>query len=142
MALRLGVDEPTVLVTSSLLAPGGENEEPEALTVGAISLVYALALFIGAGRLPRWSFDVAVAFGSGLVSMLVWRSGGAISSFTPLYVWELAFAAAFLPLRRTALQCLLAAAGYVAAIDLADADAPAGRVVIVLASLMRTGSPV
>lgn len=126
----------TILVTTSLLAPGGESDEPAALTVGAVSLAYALALFLGAGRLPRWSFDVAVGVGTGLVSVLVWRSGGAISSFAPLYVWELAFAAAFLPLWRTALQCLLAAAGYVAAIDLADADAPTERVVIVLATLL------
>lgn len=126
----------TILVTGSLLAPGGESDEPEALTVGAVSLAYALALFLGAGRLPRWSFDVAVATGSGVVSVLVWRSGGAASSFAPLYIWQLAFAAAFLPLWRTALQCLIAGAGYVAAIDLADADAPTGRVVIVLATLL------
>lgn len=87
----------TVLVIASLVAPGGEGPEPEAWTVGAVSLTFARALFAGAGRFPRWSFDVAVAAGSGLVSALVWESGGAASTFVPLYLWELAFAAAFLP---------------------------------------------
>lgn len=55
-------------ISPQVVAPGGEGPEPEAWTVGAVSLTFALALFAGAGRFPRWSFDVAVAAGSGLVS--------------------------------------------------------------------------
>ena len=58
--------------------------------------------------------NVAVGVGSALLSTLVWRSGGVGSSFVPMYLWELAFAAAFLPALRAGLQCLLAAGGYAA----------------------------
>lgn len=103
----------TTLFAASILLPDDTSiEEPQLATAAAVAYGFAAAMFLGAGRLPRWTFDLALAAGSALIAVAIHYGDGATSAYVLFFVWQLIFAAYFLPRWRAALQVLTAAAAY------------------------------
>jgi diguanylate cyclase (GGDEF)-like protein len=125
----------TALVAGSLLLRDRTvAEEPRLVAVAGVAAAFCAALWLGSGRLPRWTFDVALAAGTVLLALLV--AGGddpGRSPYVLLFVWQLVFAAYFLPAPRAAAQAVFAAVALTAAL-LTGPSFPAIRWTIDLAT--------
>jgi diguanylate cyclase (GGDEF)-like protein len=97
-------------------------EEPRLAALAAVALAFGAALWAGSGRLPRWTFDVALAVGTVLVALLVGATGSATSPFILLFAWQLVFAAYFLPRVRAVAQAAVACIALTVALAAASGD--------------------
>jgi PAS domain S-box-containing protein len=103
----------TLLATSLLLPhPMRLDETGVAVTAGAAYLA-AGCLFAFAGRFTVTGIQIANAFGIALVTLCIYFSGEATSSYVVLYLWTGLYAFYFLPARRAVFQGILIAVAYV-----------------------------
>lgn len=99
----------TLVVLGLLLPDSSVVEEPGLALVGAIAAAFAATMWFGAGRVPRWAFDAAIAGGTVILAILIAATGGAQSPFLLLMAWQLVFAGYFLPPTRAGAQVAVAA---------------------------------
>ncbi len=111
----------TLLVLSVVVPDRSGIDEPQLLTASAVAYAFAAVMYGGSGRLPRWTFDVALAGGNVLISVLVHTTGGAESPYALFYLWQVVYTFYFLPLPRAVVQLAVALAGFTVAV-LLDRD--------------------
>jgi diguanylate cyclase (GGDEF)-like protein len=114
----LWVTGTTLLVLSVVVPDRSGIDEPELLTVCGVAYAFAAVMYGGSGRLPRWTFDVALAGGNVLISVLAHTTGGAESPYALFYLWQVVYGFYFLPLPRAVIQLGVAAAGFTIAVFL------------------------
>jgi diguanylate cyclase (GGDEF)-like protein len=112
------------LVLGSVLLPDSSvSDEPQVFVVAGVAVVFGAAMWLGSGHVPRWMFDVTLAVGSLLLALLV-EATGPQSPYVLLFVWQLVFAAYFLPAPRAAIQAAVAATALTAGLTAAGTDFP------------------
>jgi diguanylate cyclase (GGDEF)-like protein len=115
------------LVLASLLLPDSSvSDEPQLFVVAGVAVAFGAAMWLGSGHVPRWMFDGTLAAGSVLLAFLV-AATGAQSPYVLLFVWQLVFAAYFLPAERAAIQAAVAAAALTVGLTAAGGDFPWAR---------------
>ena len=83
------------------------------------ALVMAVILARGYDRLPGWAFRALPAFGTALISVVVFAAGpSAFSAYAMLYLWVAVSAVFFFGLRTGLAHAALAIAGYGAVLSL------------------------
>lgn len=82
------------------------------LTVYGVAYVAGILLFAVRDRSPRWTGELALAFGTVLVTLAIHFTHAHAGAFTMFYVWVSISAFYFLGWERAALQVVLIAAAY------------------------------
>ena len=92
-------------------------------------------------RLPAWGLEVAVAYGTLVITVAVYFSGSATTSFAFFYLWALLYAAYFFPRPRAAIQLGLIAVGYAIVLSLRpEIDARLEAWVVAVGTLAMAGA--
>jgi diguanylate cyclase (GGDEF)-like protein len=104
---------------------------------------YLMAAMLGGmrRRLPAWGLEVAVAYGTLVITVAVYFSGSATTSFAFFYLWALLYAAYFFPRPRAAIQLGLIAVGYAIVLSLRpEIDARLEAWVVAVGTLAMAGA--
>ncbi len=109
---------------------------PRSSWSAVVAAAFAATLWFGAGRVPRWTFDAAIATGTLMLALLIAAAGGAHSPFLLLMVWQLVFAGYFLPAPRTGVQVVVAAAAMTVALVAYDDNFAWTRWVVAVTSFV------
>ena len=105
---------------------------------GTAYLVGAL-LFLGRGRLPRWSADAALAFGTVLVTLAIHFTQARTGVYSMFYVWVSISAFYFLRLEQALVQIALVAAAFGGVLAWENPAAPGEEWVITVGTVTVAG---
>src|SRR5438876_2343347 len=105
---------------------------------GTAYLVGAL-LFLGRGRLPTWSADVALAFGTVLVTLAIHFTQARTGVYSMFYVWVSISAFYFLRWDQALLQIALVAAAFGGVLAWENPSAPGEEWVITVGTVTVAG---
>jgi diguanylate cyclase (GGDEF)-like protein/putative nucleotidyltransferase with HDIG domain len=95
-----------------ILPHPAQANEVGLLAIVANAYLVALALYTQAGRLPAWSMQVTLAWGSTLITGVAYFSGETPSPLVFFYLWVFLYASYFFTHRQTALQIVYVGVAY------------------------------
>ena len=98
-------------LTVILPHPAAANE-PALLAIIANAYLVALVLYTQASRLPAWSLQVTLAWGSTLITGVAYFSGEMPSPLVFFYLWVFLYASYFFTHRQAALQIVYVGIAY------------------------------
>jgi diguanylate cyclase (GGDEF)-like protein/PAS domain S-box-containing protein len=131
------------LAAISLALPHSSKQDDLGVTAAiALACVGALALLLGASRMPRWGVQAFLAAGTVLISTAVHFSDTGNSAFAFYYVWVGIYGFYFLPRGWAIAQATLVAVMYggLLVFDDLPADAPAARWLLTVGTLVVAGA--
>ncbi len=95
-----------------ILPHPAQANEVGLLAIVANAYLVALALYTQASRLPAWSLQVTLAWGSTLITGVAYFSGETPSPLVFFYLWVFLYASYFFTHRQTALQIVYVGVAY------------------------------
>jgi PAS domain S-box-containing protein len=134
---------PTLALVWLLLPHGQDVNEPALLAVILAGYTVAGILLSSVGRrLPDWSFDLAVAASTLLITGAVLAAGSAGLELTFFYLWTMPPAFVFFPLRKAIAQALFVSVCAACAFDampLADGQVAFERWLLLAGTVLMVG---
>jgi diguanylate cyclase (GGDEF)-like protein/putative nucleotidyltransferase with HDIG domain len=102
----------TIASVTMALPDSGHPNVPAQLAIIGDAYLVALVLYTQAPRLPGWTLQPTLAWGSTLIAAVAYFAGVAPSPLVFFYLWVFLYASYFFTLRQTAVQIVYAAAAY------------------------------
>ena len=104
----------TLSIVSMLVPHGRDIDETPAIVLSLLAFPFALAMYLGGSRIPRWLIHVVVVCGTVMISLGVHTAGqGRVSgSASAFYLWIAIYAAAYFSVPGIVAHMALVAAGY------------------------------
>ena len=109
---------PTLGLIGLALPHAADADDAGILAVAGSAYVVGALIHLYRRRLPDWSFDVAAALGTLLISASIYFAGSSVTTGAFFYVWVVIGAAYFFDRPRVAVQLLIVATGYATALAL------------------------
>lgn len=130
-----------VLISLSLLVPhAGLRDETGLVWVLSIAFVVAAILWLGGGRLPWWSFQIAAVGGTVLISDAIYFDGVSSSFFAFFYLWVSLYSFYFFSRTWATLQAIGIGIGFwVALTQVGEGGPPAGRYLTTIGTVVVAG---
>ena len=131
----------SVLIAVTLLVPhSGVRDEEGLVWVAAIAGTVSAILWLGGGRLPWWSFQIAAVGGTVLISDAVYFDGQASSFFAFFYLWVSIYSFYFFSRAWAILQGIGVGVGFWIALEAVSVgNPPAGRFLTTVGTVVVAG---
>src|SRR2546423_1126 len=109
------------------------------LTVYGVAYAVGALLFLGRSRLPAWSAEAGLAFGTALITLAIEFTNARTGVYSMFYIWVSICSFYFLPWGRAVFQVGLVGAAFAAVLALQDPIAPAEQWVITAGTVVVAG---
>ncbi|MDX6668759.1 MAG: hypothetical protein QOK04_2139 [Solirubrobacteraceae bacterium] len=129
------------LALGAVALHGGHDADDVGIAAAALAAYAVTAiLLLAARRLRPWTYQVVVAGGTALISLVVYFSGDGASAYAMFYVWPTVYAFYFFTRVQALVQVALAAGAYGAVLAIMPPAAPVARWVITIGTLVISGA--